>query len=109
MRIARGEESSCETPRIDVNTTVAGSLVDVAAIEFAIDDLTGDEPIQIYPDAGFEAVSIAACPGGGRISLGRYVAAWTAPADASLGTHLVRWRARLDDGAPWVEWEEERE
>lgn len=110
MQIQRGEASSCANPKIDAYTSIAGQLVNVAALEFAIDDLTGAEAIQIHPEAGWAEITVdAVCPDGHRLGLGHYVAPWTVPENEALGTHAVRWRAALEEGDAWVEWSEEFE
>lgn len=110
-QIARGQASDSSTPLIDVYVSLGASLVDPAALEFAIDDRSTEEleeaPLQIFPPAGWQAVDLADAPGGDRLSLGHFVAAWTPELDASIGAHRIRWRAKLDAGEDsFVEWEE---
>lgn len=113
MRIARGQTSSCVDAIIDVYCSTGGELVDVVELAFAIFDVSTsakqDAPVQVYPAVGTQEVNVAACPTGHRVSLGRYVAAWTVPADEPIGSHMIRWSAKLTADSSPVEWIEEFE
>ncbi len=97
--LARLQASDCDNPALDVFTSVGGLLVDVAVLKFQIWDKTTGTPVQVYPDSigGKEDVNLDDCDDGGdRLSLGRYVADYTPPVDANLGTYQVRWYIQFD-------------
>lgn len=99
--LARGQSSGCPNPALDLYTSVASQLVDVAVVEFQIWDVSTQAkrvvPVQVHPTTGRAAVDVSKdCPVGGRLGLGHTVAAWTVPDDEPLGTHEVRWFFRLE-------------
>lgn len=99
--LVRGQTSGCALPALDLYTSVAGQLVDVAVLEFQIFDVSTpakrDAPLQVFPAAGRAPVDVGQdCPDGGRLRLGHYVAAWSVPEDEPLGAHEIRWFFRLD-------------
>ena len=53
--LARGQASSCSNPTLDLFTQVNGVLVDVAALEFQVFDVSDpgkqQNPLQVYPIA----------------------------------------------------------
>lgn len=103
--IARGQSSDCTNPVLDVFTSAASVLVDVAVLEFQIFDISDAlkrrSPVQVYPPAGRSAVNVSApCPDGDKLGTGHYVARWTAPVEEAIGTHEIRWFFRLTPGAP---------
>lgn len=103
--LARGQTSGCANPALDIYTSVAGQLVDVATLEFQVFDVSTpakrDAPVQVFPPAGRAPVDVAQdCPAGGRLGLGHYVAAWSVPEDEPLGAHEIRWFFRLAPEAP---------
>ncbi len=113
-QIARGQTSRCDDPILDLYTSVDGSLVDVAELSFQVFDVSTPErrlvPLQVFPaDGSAELDATVDCPDGARLELGHYVATWTVPEDASLGTHEIRWFFRLAPGAPEFSFAEELE
>jgi len=115
MQLARSQSSSCDNPALDIYVSVAGSLVDIAVLEFEIYDISTDEkaaePVKVYPagDGRAEVDPATDCPNGGRLGVGRYVGAWTVPADESLGAHEVRWYFNVEAGWDEGSWVEEFE
>ena len=110
--LARGQTSGCALPALDLYTSIAGQLVDVAVLELQVFDVSTpakrSAPVQEFPAAGRAAVDVAQdCPDGGRLSLGHYVAAWTVPGGEPLGAHEIRWFFRLTAGAPEYSFVEE--
>lgn len=99
--LARGQTSDCSNPILDVFTITAGRIVDVASLEFQIWDVTAESPVQVFPETpgDREAVNLDPCPTGARLGLGHYVATWSAPLDASIGDHEVRWFFRKTIGS----------
>lgn len=96
--LARTQSSSCADPKLDVFTSINGFLTDVAILKFQIWDKSTGTPVQVYPDnvGGKADVDVSAdCPTGDRLALGRYVARYTVPADANIGTFQVRWYIQL--------------
>lgn len=114
--LARGQPSDCANPVLDLFTQVSGMLIDVAVLEFQIFDVSDPDkqlnPLQVYPAAvGTRApVNVATlCPAGDKLSTGHFVARWTPPPDAAIGTYEVRWFFRLNAGSPEQTFREEFE
>lgn len=111
--LGRGQSSSCANPALDIFTKVSGVPADVAVLEFQIFEkvTTPGTPVQVYPAVlgTREAVSISDCPAGGRISTGRFVAAYSVPLDAPIGTHEIRWFFKLTPASPEQQFFEEFE
>lgn len=114
--LARGQASDCAHPALDLFTQVSGMLIDVAVLEFQIFDVSDPgkqlAPEQVYPaTAGARAsVNVAAlCPSGDKLSTGHFVARWTPPLTAAIGTHEIRWFFRLHAGSPEQTFHEEFE
>ncbi len=108
--LARQQSSNCSNPVLDLFTQVDGFLIDVEVLEFVIFDKSGANPQQIFPTAGRAVVDTQIlCPAGGKISTGHFVAAFTVPVDANLGTHSIQWFFRLTAAAPEQTFEEEFE
>lgn len=98
--LAREQSSSCANPVLDIFTAISGVLVDVEVLEFQIWEKVTNPlvPVQVFPAAPGtrEPVdTVALCPGGGKISTGHFVAAWTVPVGEPIGTHEIRWFFRL--------------
>lgn len=99
--LARGVASSGANPVLDLWAVVDGAIADLEALEYAIWDLSDDEPAQVYPVSGNEVVDVATTypdAGGGRLALGHFFAAWTPSATERLGAHEVVWQATLPGG-----------
>lgn len=114
--LARNQASSCTHPVLDLFTQVNGVLVDVAALEFQIFDVSDagkqQDPVQVYPaTVGTRAqVNVGAgCPTGDKLSTGHFVARWTPPVNEAIGTHEVRWFFRLTPSSPEQTFREEFE
>jgi hypothetical protein len=114
--LARNQASSCANPTLDLFTQVNGVLVDVAALEFQIFDVSDpgkqQSPVQVHPaTVGARApVDVATlCPGGGKLSTGHFVARWTPPVNEAIGTHEIRWFFRLTPSSPEQAFREEFE
>ena len=98
--LAPTESSSCASPVLDINLSSGGSPVNVSSLEFQIFELVTDpeNPIQISPLPAPNRTTVnvgQSCPTGDRLSTGRYVAQYTVPAGALIGTHLVKWFYKL--------------
>lgn len=104
-----GQTSDCSAPELDVFTTVNGTKVDVAELEFIIfeDVTTPGTPIQVFPVAGRAAADVAPCPAGHRLALGHYVAEWTVPGSELLGSHQIQWFIKLTPTSTEVTFTEE--
>ena len=114
--LARGQTSDCANPVLDIFTQVSGVLTDVAALSFQIFDVSDpgkqQTPVQVYPTvAGTSAPSnvIDLCPAGDKLSTGRFVARWTPPLDAAIGTYEIRWAFKLTATSPEQAFREEFE
>lgn len=109
--LARNQASSCSNPILDIFTKVNGVLTDVAVLEFAIfeDVTTPGTPIQVYPGSGRQAVNLALCPTGEKISTGRFVAEYTPPITELIGTHIIVWYFKLTLASPEQSFSEEFE
>lgn len=98
--LAREQSSGCSNPILDIYTAISGVLVDVEVLEFQIWEKVTNPlvPVQVFPvtlGAREPVDTVALCPGGGKISTGRFVAGWTVPVSAPIGTHEIRWFFRL--------------
>lgn len=89
--VSREEVVNCLNPVIDVFIRRQGVLLDVAELEWLIEDITSGSPVQVEPPAGRNTADVADCPAGDRVSTGRYVAAFTVPTGFNLGTHRITW------------------
>lgn len=101
--LARGQASDCGNPVLDVFTAVNGVLTDVAVLEFQVFEKVSDpgSPLQVYPVSGRQTANIAQlCPGGDKLSTGRYVAKYTPGLTELIGTHEIRWFFKLTSGSP---------
>lgn len=109
--LSRGQASDCSNPEIDLYTAVNGTLTDVAVVEFQVWELVTDpeNPVQVYPPSGRQALNLALCPAGEKVSTGRYVAEWTPPLTELIGTHEVRWFFKLTLLSPEQTFREEFE
>ncbi len=114
--LARGQASSCANPALDLFTQVAGILVDVAAIEFQIFDVSDPgkqlNPVQVHPTTIGSRATVnvgSLCPAGDKLSTGHFVARWTPPIDEAIGTHEARWFFRLTPSSPEQSFREEFE
>ncbi len=104
-QLSRGQTSGCGNPALDLFTSVAGQLVDIAVLELQIFDVSSAAkramPVQVFPAAGRQLTDVAHdCPAGDRLGLGHYVARWTVPDDEPPGTHEIRWYFRLTLESP---------
>lgn len=109
--IARSQASTCATPILDVYTSTNGVLVDVYALSFQIFDHSDGASTQIYPATlgDREVVDLTPCPLGSRLAEGHYVARWTCPVNANIGTHSVRWFVQLSSSLAEQSYAEEFE
>lgn len=108
--LSRGQASDCANPVLDIFTQVNGVPTDVYSLEFQIfeDVTTPGTPIQVYPLAGRQTVDVATmCPGGDKISTGRYVAKWTPDLTEPIGIHKVCWFFKLTASSPEQSFSEE--
>lgn len=96
--LARLQSSSCANPVLDVYTQVNGILTDVAVLSFQIWDKSTGTAVQVFPASPGTKFPVDVgtdCPAGGRLSVGRYVAAWSVPSNAPVGTYQIRWYIQL--------------
>lgn len=114
--LARGQASNCANPVLDLFTQVNGVLVDVAALEFQVFDVSDPgkqlAPVQVHPATVGTRASVnvsALCPAGDKLSTGHFVARWTPPVDEAIGTHEIRWFFRLTPTSPEQTFREEFE
>jgi hypothetical protein len=110
--LARGQESSCSYPELDLFTKVNGVLTDMYSVEFIIyeDVTTPGTPIQVYPATGRETLVVdTLCPVGDKLSTGRYVATYTPELTEPIGTHIICWYFKLTDTSPEQSFSEEFE
>ena len=89
--VSREEVINCLNPIIDVFIRRQSVLLDVAELEWLIEDVTGGSPVQVEPPTGRNTADLADCPAGDHISTGRYVARFTVPTGFNLGTHRITW------------------
>ena len=99
-KLARGQSSSCTSPALDIYTSVAGQLTDVAELAFQVFDVSTPakktSPVQVYPASGRQAVVVSQdCTSGDRLSKGHYMGRWTVPDAEPLGSHEIRWFFKL--------------
>lgn len=114
--LARGQSSSCAAPILDLFTQVNGALMDVSVLKFQIFDVSDainqNNPVQVYPTQPGERASVNVfelCPNGDKLSTGHFVARYTAPIDAAIGTHRIQWFFKLTDSSPEQTFSEEFE
>ena len=99
--LAQNQTSNCTNPVLDIFTQVNGVATDVNTLEFQIFDLTGGEPgVQIFPAiaGNRQTVNVGiVCPAAtaGKITTGRFVAEYTVPVTANIGTHRIKWFFKL--------------
>ena len=94
--IAVNEANSCVNPLVAFAYQVNGRLTDITTLSFQIRDLSVAPVVEVVPTT---VVNVAACPAGSRLSLGRYVAPFTATA-WNLGTHEILWTYTVAAGGP---------
>ena len=103
--LPRLQASGCTNPILDVFLHVNGVLTDPFILEFQIFDISTDakkaSPLQVFPVAvgTRQAVNLAACPTGQKVSTGRFAAAWTPTAAEALGLHKIVWFFKLQSGS----------
>lgn len=110
--LSRGQASDCENPVLDVFTITNGRRVDVAVLEFDIWEKVSNPsvPTKVFPVSGRFAADVAAlCPSGDKIDTGHYVALYTPPLSALLGTYEIRWYFKLTLASPETQSREEFE
>jgi hypothetical protein len=105
--LARGRASDSNNPVLDIYTQSNGMLADVAALSFQVFDVSDPgkqlNPVQVYPtQAGTRApVDVADLwPAGDKLSTGHFVARWSPPMDAAIGTYEIHWFFQLSQGSP---------
>lgn len=95
--LTRGEESNALNPKLDVfMKDSVGARVNVAELSFQIFEKvsTPGTPNQVYPVSGRQTVDLNPYPTGDRIDTGHYVADFTVPENALIGTWEIRWFTR---------------
>lgn len=95
--LTRGEVSDASNPKLDVfMKDSAGTRVNVAELSFQIFEKvsTPGTPIQVYPVTGRQVVDLNPTPTGDRLDSGHYVAEYTVPSNALIGTWEIRWFTR---------------
>lgn len=114
--LARGQASNCSNPALDLFTAVNGVLTDVSSLEFQIFDVSDAAkqlvPVQVYPATAGERAAVIVgtlCPGGDKLSTGRFVARWTPALSEPLGSHQIRWFYKLMPTSPEQTYREEFE
>ena len=110
--LGRGEASNCTNPKLDVFMRLGGVLVDIYSLEFEIYEKvsTPSTPVKVFPSSGRQAVVVGTdCPVGERLSTGHYVATYSVPNTALVGTHEIRWYFRLTATTAEQEFREEFE
>lgn len=101
--LTRAEVSNASNPKLDVfmkdNT---GARINVAELSFQIFEKvsTPGTPIQVYPLSGRQAVDLNPYPTGARLDTGHYVANYTVPTNALIGTWEIRWFTRYLSSSP---------
>lgn len=103
--LVRSETSDCTNPTLDLFVKDgSGNPVNASSVEFQIFEnvSTPGVPVQIYPSTlgARQAVDLSDCPAGDRVSTGRYVAEYTVPNNALIGTWEIRWFVTLSVGSP---------
>jgi hypothetical protein len=100
--LSRGQASDCSNPVLDIFTTTSGGYVDVQVLEFEIfEKVTSPSTwTKAFPVSGRFPVDLTACPAGDKLSTGRYVASYTPPLTALIGTYQIRWYFKLVLAAP---------
>jgi hypothetical protein len=114
--LARGQASNCSNPALDLFTAVNGVLTDVSALAFQVFDVSDAAkqlvPVQVYPVTVGERADVIVgtlCPGGDKLSTGRFVARWTPGLSECLGSHQIRWFFKLTPSSPEQSYREEFE
>jgi hypothetical protein len=95
--MTRNEVSNASNPKLDVFMKDGGGApVNVSALSFQIFEKvsTPNTPIQVYPSSGRQVVDLNAYPAGDQLATGHYVAEFTVPSNALIGTWEIRWFAR---------------
>lgn len=96
--LARLQTSDCANPALDIFTSVNGVLANIFSAEYQIFDKTSGTPVQVYPVTLGNRATVDVnqlCPAGQKISTGRYVALWTVPSAAPVGTYEIKWYIKL--------------
>lgn len=101
--LTRGETSDGASPKLDVfMKNSAGTYIDVAELSFQIFEKvsTPGTPIQVYPTSGRQTVDLNPYPTGAKLGTGHYVANYTIPLTALIGTWEIRWFTRYLPTSP---------
>lgn len=101
--LTRGEVSDATNPKLDVfMKDSAGTYINVSELSFQIFEkvTTPGTPIQIYPSSGRQVVDLNPTPTGDRLATGHYVAEYTVPTNALIGTWEIRWFTRYLPTSP---------
>ena len=101
--LTRGEVSNASNPKLDVfMKDSSGTRINVAELSFQIFEKvsTPGTPIQMFPVSGRQTVNLNPYPTGDRIDNGHYVANYTIPSNALIGTWEIRWFTRYLPSSP---------
>ena len=101
--LTRGEVSDASNPKLDVfMKDSAGTRINVSELSFQIFEKvsTPGTPIQVYPGSGRHVVDLNPTPTGDRLDTGHYVAEYTVPTNALIGTWEIRWFTRYLPTSP---------
>ena len=96
VAIGQSQTSDVSNPIFDIFIAVNGFLKDVVSLEFQIFDETGASPSQVFPPSGRQAVDLT----DERLSLGHYVAVYTADVAEPIGKHRIHWFYKVEATDP---------
>lgn len=99
IALARGQTTGPTSPRLVFFAARAGVLLDLAALEFAVWDLS-DDAKKLDPEmvVDWTAVDLET----EALGTGRYAPEWTVDEEQNTGEHEVRWRWKFDDADDWT-------
>ena len=87
--VAQNQSIGCSLPVLEIFTIIDGFQKDAEVVEFQIFDEEGN---QTFPISGRQAIDTTqACPTGGKLGKGHYVATWAVPDDEATGAHEIHW------------------
>lgn len=97
--LIRGEEPSIERPKLDVFTEANGVRADVYSLSWQIFEKVS-VPGMPTDVTGVVTSNLNPQPTGDKLDTGHYLARWTVPTDALIGTWEIRWYAKLLSDSP---------